>query len=51
MLFRSVILLHGFIKRQSRDTMQALEQSLNILARLREQPELAMEYIVKEEKP
>lgn len=46
-----VILLHGFIKRQSRDTMQALEQSLNILARLREQPELAMEYIVKEEKP
>ena len=46
-----VILLHGFIKRQSRDTMQALEQSLNILARLRERPELAMEYIVKEEKP
>ena len=46
-----VILLHGFIKRQSRDTMQALEQSLNILARLRERPELAIEYIVKEEKP
>ena len=35
----------------SRDTMQALEQSLNILARLRERPELAIEYIVKEEKP
>ena len=45
-----VILLHGFIKRQSRDTMQALEQSLDILARLRERPELAVEYIVKEEK-
>lgn len=44
-----VILLHGFIKRQSRDTMQALEQSLNILVRLRERPELAAEYVVKEE--
>ena len=44
-----VILLHAFIKRQSRDTMQALEQSLNILARLRDRPELAAEYIVKEE--
>ncbi len=44
-----VILLHAFIKRQSRDTMQALEQSLNILARLREHPELAAEYVVKEE--
>ena len=46
-----ILLLHAFIKRQSRDTMQALEQSLNILARLRERPELAIEYIVKEEKP
>lgn len=46
-----ILLLHGFVKKQSRDTMQALEQSLNILARLRERPELAMEYIVKEEKP
>lgn len=45
-----ILLLHAFIKRQSRDTMQALEQSLNILARLRERPELAVEYIVKEEK-
>ena len=45
-----VILLHAFVKRQSRDTMQALEQSLNILARIRERPELAVEYIVKEEK-
>lgn len=46
-----ILLLHAFVKRQSRDTMQALEQSLNILARLRERPELASEYIVKEEKP
>ena len=44
-----ILLLHGFVKRQSRDTMQALEQSLNILARLREHPELAAEYVVKEE--
>lgn len=46
-----ILLLHGFVKKQSRDTMQALEQSLNILARIRERSELAMEYIVKEEKP
>lgn len=46
-----ILLLHAFVKRQSRDTMQALEQSLNILARLRERPELASEYVVKEEKP
>ena len=44
-----ILLLHGFVKRQSRDTMQALEQSLNILARIQNQPELAVEYIVKEE--
>ena len=44
-----ILLLHGFVKRQSRDTMQALEQSLNILARIQNQPELAAEYIVKEE--
>ena len=35
-----ILLLHGFVKRQ---------QSLNILARLREHPELAAEYVVKEE--
>lgn len=46
-----ILLLHGFVKRQSRDTMQALEQSLTVLARLREQPELETEYIVKEEQP
>ena len=44
-----VVLLHAFIKRQSRDTMQALDQALSILARIRERPELAAEYIVKEE--
>ena len=44
-----VVLLHAFIKRQSRDTMQALDQALSILARIRERPELEAEYIVKEE--
>lgn len=44
-----ILLLHAFIKRQSRDTMQALDQALSILARIRERPELAAEYIVKEE--
>ena len=29
--------------------MQALDQALSILARIRERPELAAEYIVKEE--
>lgn len=45
-----VLLLHGFIKRQNRDTMQALEQSLKILNALREHPERAVEYTIKEEK-
>ena len=44
-----VLLLHGFIKRQKRDTMQALEQSLRILDALREYPERAVEYKIKEE--
>lgn len=44
-----VLLLHGFVKRQTRDTMQALEQSLKILDAIREHPERAVEYIVKEE--
>ena len=30
-----VLLLHGFVKRQKRDTMQALEQSIRILDALR----------------
>lgn len=45
-----VMLLYGFIKRQKRDTMQALEQSLRILDALREHPERAVEYKIKEEK-
>ena len=46
-----ILLLHAFVKRQSRDTMQALEQALGILAQARDHPELAVEYIVKEEMP
>jgi len=46
-----ILLLHAFVKRQSRDTMQALEQALGVLAQLRDHPELAVEYIVKEERP
>ena len=44
-----VLLLHGFIKRQKRDTMQALEQAIRILDALREYPERAVEYKIKEE--
>ena len=44
-----VLLLYGFSKRQSRDTMQALDQSLRILAAFREHPEHAVEYKIKEE--
>ena len=42
--------MHGFVKRQKRDTMQALEQSIRILDALREHPERAVEYKIKEEK-
>lgn len=38
-----VLLLYGFSKRQSRDTMRALEQSLRILAEFRDYPEHAVE--------
>lgn len=44
-----VLLLYGFVKRQKRDTMQALEQALRILDALREHPERAVEYKIKEE--
>ena len=44
-----ILLLHAFIKRQPRDTVQALEQSLRILAEIREHPEYAVEFRVKEE--
>lgn len=44
-----VLLLHAFQKRQPRDTMQALERSLKLLSLLRDHPEHAVEYTVKEE--
>ncbi len=44
-----ILLLHAFVKRQPRDTMQALERSLRLLSSLREHPEYAVEYIIKEE--
>ena len=44
-----ILLLYGFSKRQSRDTMRALEQSMRILAEFREHPEHAVEYKIKEE--
>ncbi len=44
-----ILLLHAFQKRQPRDTMQALERSLKLLSLLREHPEYAVEYKVKEE--
>ena len=43
------LLLYAFVKRQKRDTMQALEQSLSILDALREHSERAVEYKVREE--
>ena len=46
-----ILLLYGFSKRQSRDTMRALEQSMRILAAFREHPEHAVEYKIKEEEP
>ena len=44
------LLLHAFVKRQPRDTMQALERSLKLLSLLREHPEYAVEYKIREEK-
>ena len=44
-----VLLLYAFQKRQSRGTMRALEQSLKLLSLLRDHPERAVEYKVKEE--
>ena len=43
------LLLHAFVKRQRRDMMQALERSLRLLAQLREHPDYAVEYKIKEE--
>ncbi len=39
-----ILLLTPFTKRQPRDTMRALEQSIRILAELREHPEHAVEF-------
>lgn len=47
---REILLLLAFQKRQPRDTMQVLERSLKLLTLLRDHPEHAVEYIVKEEK-
>lgn len=44
-----IILLVPFIKRQSRDTMKALEQSLKMLADIRENPEFAVNIAWKKE--
>lgn len=44
-----IILLTPFIKRQPRDTMKALEQSLKMLANIREFPEIAVNFNVMEE--
>lgn len=44
-----IVLLHAFVKRQSRDTMRALEQAISVLAQLREHPDLVAEYRVREE--
>lgn len=44
-----ILLLHAFQKRQSRDTMRALEHSLKLLSLLRDHPERTVEYKVKEE--
>ncbi len=44
-----ILFLVPFIKRRQRDTMQALEHSLRLLAQLRDHPDWAVEYIVKEE--
>ena len=44
------LLLHAFVKRQKRDMMQALEHSLRLLAQLRDHPDWAVEYTVKEER-
>ncbi len=46
-----ILLLFGFVKKQSRDTMRALEQSLRILVEYREHPEHAVKYKIKEEEP
>lgn len=45
-----ILLLAPFIKRESRDTMRALERSIGMLAEIREYPEYAVEYNFTKEK-
>ena len=44
-----ILLLAPFVKRESRDTMRALEQSIRMLADVREHPDYAVEYDFLEE--
>ena len=44
-----IILLEPFIKRQSRDTMKALEQTLKLLAEIREHPDRIVQFQFKGE--
>lgn len=46
-----IILLAPFIKRQPRDAMRALDHSLRMLADIREHPECAVEFNLKEGNP
>ena len=43
------LVLTPFIKKESRDTMRALEQSISMLAEVREHPDYAANYDFKEE--
>ena len=45
----NILLLAPFIKKESRDTMRALEQSISMLADVREHPDYAANYDFKEE--
>ena len=44
-----ILLLQPFIKKETRDTMRALEQSIRMLADIREKPELAVKYEFQKE--
>lgn len=43
-----ILLLAPFVKRQKRDTMRALEQSVRMLADIREHPDYAVKFMVLE---
>lgn len=45
-----ILLLAPFVKRESRDTMRALERSIGMLADVREHPDYAVKYNFQEEK-